>query len=98
MGTARGGGKSAAAALESTPNPVAHRVFRDFQPDRQIKLRVKPIQNVIKTLRLRQSAGKTVKNEAVASMQAQPILDQLHDDLVGYQATTLSNFSSFQSQ
>jgi hypothetical protein len=84
--------------LQPARNTVEHSLFRDFEPNRQIESGSQPRQDRHQTLGLGQGSRKTIKDEPVSSVQAQPIFNKFNDDFVRNQAAVLDDLSGLFSQ
>jgi hypothetical protein len=61
--------------LKPTGDAIAHRLFRDFQPDREVQSGTQSRQDGHQAFGLSQRPGKTIEHKSVTAMQAQPIFD-----------------------
>src|SRR6266568_671207 len=95
LGALDTGREPAGATLETARNAVAHRLFRDFQPNHQVESSPQPGQDRHQALRLGQRSGKPIEHEAMSAVQTQPVFDQSNDDLVRDQIAVLDDFSGF---
>lgn len=83
------GGKSAAATLESAPDPFAHGFLGNFEPNRHIERRVMLLQNTLKTFGLRERAWKPIKHKTITAVQPKPVFDELDNNFIRNQSTLL---------
>src|SRR6266568_5381280 len=86
------GSEPARAALQTASNAVAHSLFRHFEPNRQVESCAQPRQDRRQTFSLWEGPGKAVKDESMAAVQAQPVLDQFNNDFIRNQVAALQYF------
>src|SRR6266566_1682363 len=86
------GSEPADAALETARDTVAHSLFRHFEPNRQVESCAQSRQDRRQTFSLWEGSGKTVKDESMAAVQAQPVFDQFNNDFVRNEVAALQHF------
>ena len=92
------GGETASAALQAAGDAIAHRLFRNVEPYREIERLALARQKIIQTLRLADGAGEPVENKAVLTMKIEPVCDQLYNDVVRNKATLARDLGRFQAK
>src|SRR5207245_11807523 len=80
---------TASTALQPPGNPRSDGFLRNLEPDRCVERGVQTFQNRRQTFRLRKRPWKSIEHKAVASMETQPIFNQLYDDFVRNQIPSL---------
>ena len=98
--TGRTRGESAGLALQTAQDTIAHSVLRNIQPDREVERGAMTSQDGLQAFRLRSRSREAVEDKPLATVQAQPILDQADNNFIRHQVAAfvpLSAVSNSQS-
>ena len=87
-----------AMALEPMRDAVFDCLRGHVEPDREIQWGAMPLQNTLEGFGLRNRARKTVEDEAVRAVQANPVFNQFDDDHVRDELAVFRVFRRLNSQ